>query len=382
MANMSRRFFVGVAGTAALAAMGAGSLAGCAGASDAASPSQGNAGATEQAESTFKNEGKSQHLVCAVTGKLIKIAPSIIAQKLNYFEEEGCDVEFQQIALADAMASMSISRLDIDLFGVVPACTYVSQGSGVYVFGGTILDGSEMLAASSFDKKLDSAESFRGLSVACQREETGQMYLKSYLKEKGLELGKDVEFVYVDNPTSALEGLRSGQNDLFITNNAMGYSLAGNGIKVAGVVCDLTGDYPCCRQNCSTEAYEKKYLSLVDFEIALLRGYDYYKNNKDTVIPMLAEYSSQEVDYVEAAMYGTPEYRNVMNLAPDPYRNAVIDFYGALKNIGEIDADTPYTIDEYVVPDIYKKALDTLAEREPDNKTYKELLADYDTNNL
>ena len=76
---------------------------------------------------------------------------------------------------------------------------------------------------------------------------------KRQLQDNGLELGKDVEFEYVDNPTTALEGLRSGQCDLFIANNAMGYtySTSMDDIKVAGAPADVTGDYPCCRQNLS-----------------------------------------------------------------------------------------------------------------------------------
>lgn len=381
--KMSRRKFLGVAGTTAVAAaLAMGSLSGCnANSATSANNTTPVPGAGNE-ETAFKSEGKGQPLVCGVTGKLIKIAPAIIADKLGYFQEEGCNVEFQTIALADAMASMSVNRLDIDLFGVVPACTYVSQGTGIYIFGGTILNGSEILSHISFNKPLRTAEDFRALNIACSREETGQMFLKSHLQKNGLELDKDVEFVYVDNSTTAMEGLRSGFHDLWITNNAMGFSLGIDDLKVAGTVVDVTGNYPCCRQNCSADAYHTKYLSLVDFEVALLRGYDYYLNNKDTVIPMLCEYSSQEADYVEAAMYGTATYRNVMNVSPDPYCNAVKKFYDALKEIGEIDPETPYTIDEYVVPDIYRQALDIMLEREPNNETYKRLDQNFAANNL
>ncbi|SHN57963.1 ABC transporter substrate-binding protein [Desulfitobacterium chlororespirans] len=375
--NMSRRRFLGVVGTASVAAAFAmGSLSGCN--ANNTTPVLGP-GAEAPA---FKSEGKGQRLVCGVTGKLIKIAPAIIADKLGYFQEEGCNVEFQTIALADAMASMSVNRLDIDLFGVVPACTYISQGTGIYIFGGTILNGSEILSHTSFNRPLKTADDFRDLNIACSREETGQMFLKNHLQKNGLELNKDVEFVYVDNSTTAMEGLRSGQHDLWITNNAMGFSLGIDDLKVAGTVVDVTGNYPCCRQNCSVDAYNTKYLSLVDFEVALLRGYDYYLNNKDAVIPMLCEYSSQEADYVEAAMYGTATYRNVMNLSPDPYCNAVKEFYDALQELGEIDPETPYSIDEYAVSDIYRQALDIMLEREPNNETYKTLDQNFAAHNL
>lgn len=338
----------------------------------------GCGGSGQDSNNDFMEKGDGEHLVCAVTGKLIKIAPAILADQLGYFEEEGCDVEFQTVALADAMASMSVNKLDIDLFGIVPACSYVSQGVPIYVFGGTILDGSEFISTTSFNRDLKTAEDFRGLKIACQREESGQIYLKAYLQDNGLELGKDVEFEYVDNPTTALEGLRSGQCDLFIANNAMGYtySTSMDDIKVAGAPADVTGDYPCCRQNCSDDAYHNKFQSLVDFEVALIRGYDYYLNNKEDVIKRMVDYSAQTPEYVEAALYGTDSYRNMMDLTPDPHTNEIVDYYKAMLSIGEIEGDEN-AMDQYATSEVYKRALDRLVSQYPDNQTYQKLAADF-----
>ncbi len=376
MSDLTRRNFVKVAGATTMTALAAGALAGCS--SNGSSEKKDGASSGASSEPEFMSKGKGEHLVCAVTGKLIKIAPAILANQLGYFEEEGCDVEFQTVALADAMASMSVNKLDIDLFGIVPACSYVSQGTEVYVFGGTILNGSEIISTKNFTKELKKAEDFKGLNVACSREESGQIYLKNFLQESGLKLGEDVVFEYVDNATTALEGLRSGQNDLFITNNAMGYtySTSMDDIKVAAIPADITGDYPCCRQNCSEDAYHNKFLSLVDFETALIRGYDYYLNNKEDVIKRLVDYSAQSADYVEAAMYGTSTYRNIMDLSPDPHTNEVVKFYKAMQNIGEIEK-SDYDMSEYATSAVYKKALDALCEREPDNATYKKLAEDF-----
>ena len=377
MQDLTRRNFMKVAGATMVAAMAAGALSGC---SSNGSSSDGEDAAADSTskEEEFMSKGKGEHLVCAVTGKLIKIAPAILADQLGYFTEEGCDVEFQTVALADAMASMSVNKLDIDLFGIVPACSYVSQGVEVFVFGGTILNGSEIISSTSFTKDLKKADDFKGLNIACSREESGQIFLKNYLQENGLELGRDVVFEYVDNATTALEGLRSGQNDLFITNNAMGYtySTSMDDIKVAAVPADITGSYPCCRQNCSEDAYHNKFLSLVDFEIALIRGYDYYLNNKEDVIARLVDYSAQDAAYVEAAMYGTSDYRNVMDLTPGPHTDEVVKFYEAMQSIGEI-AKGGYDMRDYATSAVYKKALDALVEREPDNATYKKLAEDF-----
>ena len=84
---------------------------------------------------------------------------------------------------------------------------------------------------------------------------------------------------------------------------------------------------------------------------------------------------------MRAAMYGTDDYDNVMDPSPDPNKNAVLKFYDTLKNIGEIDKATVYSMDDYVVTSIYRTALDTLLEREPDEQLWKDLDQAYAKNN-
>ena len=48
----------------------------------------GCSGSGQDGNNDFMEKGDGEHLVCAVTGKLIKIAPAILADQLGYFEEE------------------------------------------------------------------------------------------------------------------------------------------------------------------------------------------------------------------------------------------------------------------------------------------------------
>ena len=232
--NITRRGFCALSGVAAASALGLG-LAGCGGqAPQAETKAEGPA---DEAPQDYLTQGKGEHLVCGVTGKLIKIAPAIVADKLGYFDEEGCDVEFQQIALNDAMTALTSNQLDMDLFGVVPACTYVSQGAKAYIFGGTILNGSEICALDSFDRELKAAEDFKGLRIGVNRPETGQMVFKEWLQEEGLDIdGGDVTFTYFDNDQGGFEAVKKGEFDLYIANNAQGFVQRGNGIKVVATV--------------------------------------------------------------------------------------------------------------------------------------------------
>lgn len=378
MSKITRRSFIKAAGaTAAMAAM-ATPLAACSSSDEKAVDETETASADD-----FKSQGKGEHLVVGRRGKLFKIAPSVIAEKLGYFEEEGCDVEFQQVELAEGFASLSTGNLDAMLMGVVQTCEYIAKGSPMYMFGGTVLNGTEILAKEDFIRApFEGPEDFKGYNIAYHRPETGQIAFRAWLKDAGLDIdGGDVTFTPLDNEQAMVEAVLKGEVDMCLCNNAFGYVNRDRGIQVIGAVPDFTGDYPCCRQNASENAYKNKFQSLVDFEIGILRGYKVFKTDPDQAIPMMAEYSEQSEDYVKAALYGTEDYRAVMELLPDPCTKAVVNFYDSLISIGEIDGSSAPEVDEYAVADIYRTALDTLMEREPKESFWQDLDALYKENN-
>ena len=65
-----------------------------------------------------------------------------------------------------------------------------------------------------------------------------------------------------------------------------------------------------------------------------------------------------------------------MDLSPDPHTKEIVKYYRAMQNIGEIEK-SDYDMAEYATSAVYKRALDTLVEREPENETYKKLAADF-----
>ena len=68
MKNFSRRGFLKTAAASAAVVAAAGTLAGCGG-------NPGSNSSEETKEEAFMSEGKGQHLVCAVTGKLLSFLP-------------------------------------------------------------------------------------------------------------------------------------------------------------------------------------------------------------------------------------------------------------------------------------------------------------------
>ena len=349
-------------------------------------PEQATEETTDQSEETTD---VVKTLKVGMMGTGIKPVGVIVAEAKGYFDEEGVNVEFEKVSsMNDAYMAVSTGDLDVYLFSSTAAATFISQGTTTLrVFGGTAAEGSEIMAAPGSGITLDSDEALLGKTIACQMPETGQMVLKNYLIEKGYTIGgpdedADVTFVYVEDGNTAVEGVVKGEYDLCITNQCLGYYAEKLGVELIGSVKDYVETYPCCRQTCNQTTYEENKDALVKFEIAAMRGHEFYLNNKEETLDILEAYAEQDRDFLQAQVYGTDDYTPVMRLSLDPDKDACIKFYEAMGNIGQIDNSLDIDWSQYVVTDVYEEALNTMIEREPDNQLwtdYKAYFEEHDT---
>ncbi|MBQ0058435.1 MAG: ABC transporter substrate-binding protein [Lachnospiraceae bacterium] len=341
-----------------------------------------------ETESAEVESAEPDTLKVGLMGTSVKPVGVLVADALGYFTEEGVNIEFEKVSsMNDAYLAVADGDLDVYLFSSTAAATFISQGTTTLrVFGGTAAEGSEIMAKPDCEITLESAESLRGLRIACQMPETGQMVLKNYLIEQGMTYGgededADVTFIYVDDGNTAIQGVVNGEFDLCITNSCLGYYADKFGVKVIGGVKDLVETYPCCRQTCNQTTYEEHFDALVKFETAAIRGYEYYLNNEEETLDILEAYSGEDRDFLRGQVYGTDNYTPMMRLSLDPDQNACVDFYEAMGNIGGIDNSLDIDWASYVVTDVYGTALDILEERVPDNALYAELRSYFEENN-
>lgn len=347
-------------------------------------------GCSSQKESNDVKEEQKETVTLKVglLGTSIKPVGVLVADAKGYFEEEGIQVEFEKVSsMNDAYQAVSTGDLDVYLFSSTAAATFITQGTTTLrVFGGTAGEGSEIMAAKERNLSINSVEDLKGLTIACQMPETGQMVLKNYLLENDYTIGEvgenaDVTFVYVNDAQAAIEGCKKGEYDLCITNSCLGYYADDYGVDVVATVADFVETYPCCRQTCNQSTYETKKDALIAFEIAALRGYDFCMNNEEETLDILEEYSGEDREFLKAQIYGTDDYTPIMRLALDPDKNACVDFYEALANIGEIEETVDVNWNEYVVTDVYEEALTEMANREADNALWKEMLNYFESHN-
>ena len=366
-------------------------LGGCApaaGVSDALSGAASQSSLAPGGAENLEPAAPAATLDVGLLGTSVKPVGVLVAEANGYFEEEGVQINFHQVSsMNDAYLAVSTGDLDVYLFSSTAAATFITQGTATLrVFGGTAGEGSEIMAAKGSGITLAGPEDLVGLTIACQMPETGQMVLKNHLLEQGYTIGApgegaDVAFVYVNDSSTAIEGCVKGEYDLCITNASLGYYAEDYGVDVVAAVKDFVPTYPCCRQTCNLTTYEEEFDALVRFETATLRGYEFYRNNRDATLDILEDHSGEDRDFLQAQVYGADGYTPVMRLSLDPDRDACIDFYEGMASIGEISDTVEVNWEDYVVTDVYATALASLAQREPDNPLWAEMEAYFSAHN-
>lgn len=335
------------------------------------------------AVTTIELSDSTEELKVARVGVDIKIAPIIVASELGYYEEEGLDMSFEQVAdLATGLTSVSVGDIDVLPFGCIPSCSFISQGTDVVIFAGTIAEGSECITLAKNVDKYNEAKDFIGAKIGCFRMETGHMVMKGWLREQGVDVENDVEWIYLDSAASEVEAVSKGEVDMCFVNSGYGYVATQNKeVAVAFQVGDYKENFPCCRMTTNRADITDKASALVKFTIANLRAYEVIQNDKETAIECLADYSGQPIEYVENVIYGTDTYDPAMIIDLDPSTNAVADFYETMKLNGDIDDNTEYDINDYMDTSIYENALLIMMERDADNALWSDLYTSFKKKN-
>lgn len=383
--SLTRRSFVKVAGaTAALVGMSA--LAGCAGGGEQGNTDSADSG-NEASEAKYDNtvSGEVENLNVVLLGKDSKIAAIICALKSGYYEQEKLNINTQTVSggFPEAMPALSNGTADVLPFGAIPTCTYVGQGDDLVIFGGTVANGSECVTLVENKDKYKTPEDFRGKRIGCFRMETGHMVTKSWLRENGIEDGKDVEFVLLESSAAEVAAVENGELDMCFVNSGYGYvATQGGKCAVAFRPNELVGrEFPCCRQSTNRTAFEEKRSALIKFEIANLRALYDIENDHAGTIAKIVEYSGQPEEYIENITYGKGDYVAAMKFEMDPYTDDVKAFYGNMVDNGDIEDTDKDLIDAHLDATIYKAALDALIERGENKAFYEDLLKVYEKRN-
>lgn len=309
-------------------------------------------------------------------GTSIKAAMVVLANEMGYYKEEGLNVTLEPISnLNDGVTAIMAGKLDVLPFGVIPTCTFVSQGAALTVFGGTIAEGSACVALPERAEAFSDLSGFAGKTIACVRPETGHMMMKAAIREAGIDLNT-VEFVELDGFQSVVEAVLKGSADVGFVNSGFEENARMQGLAVPFLVGEYAPDAVCCRQTASKSAVAANREAYVRFQVANLRAVKLMLDDPDTTIAALSAFSGQEEDYVRYCIYESP-----MKISMDPAVDRVLEFYQIMKDNGDIPQDTPYDMADAVDSTIYQDALNEMMARYPDYEPFQALMAEFERNN-
>jgi NitT/TauT family transport system substrate-binding protein len=301
----------------------------------------------------------------------IRTAVVLLANHLGYYEEEGVNVEFKEVANAPAaLTSISLAKGELDIWGtgIVPDLNFIANGSDLVIFEGTAAEGGAIVAKPENVEKYKTinSENYNAIRIATVRADTAWVVSRAYLEKQGIDVNS-IDVMEVDTQINVAEAVNKGEAVLgFLpVEFARKYS---DKVDVVYEVGELEPLYVCCRQVTARTTLEQKHDELVRFTKANLRALKYYNDpaNRDAIVSYLAEYSSQTKEYVYNYLF---ENRTIMTLNPN--RNGVIEYYNSLVNAGYFKGDIK--IEDHIDTAIYEEALSQIKKQYPKEDFYKTL---------
>ncbi|MGN0261737.1 MAG: ABC transporter substrate-binding protein [Eggerthellaceae bacterium] len=344
------------------------SLAGCSTAPSDSTDPETNEAATEEAAASYTiNLG---HLNS--TAHVL----AFVAEEEGFFDEEGVDATLTQFSSgSELVAGLESENLDVALIGSVPTLVNQSSGHDISIFGGAMSNGHGVVIDSKYTEGLDDWDVtiLKGKNVAVPRNTIQELELYEALSEAGLTYGEgedfDVQLTLFESQKDAYNALSNETIDAVTTYSPYASIAVASGYSVVYNCADIERfqNQPCCRQVALTSALEAEPEKFEAFERAMIKAYDFYKNNQAETIQDVQKYIDIPEDQIEYELY-TEGY---CDSNPDPDFDATEALKTDALGFGYIEND--FDLSEKYNLDVYSNALDSLIESDPDNTVYQDL---------
>ncbi len=355
-------------------------LAGCNNASTDDTSSKSDTKASSSAASGDSTEKAALEKTSFNLGYLNSTAHLLgfVAKEEGFFEEEGLDVTLTLFSSAAELSTgLESDKLDVAFIGSVPSLTFQSQGHDLTIFGGEMTNGHGYVIKPEFVEGLSDwdVSILKGRNVASVKNSVQDAELQILLKDKGIEIGEGedkVNIVYFDSQKDAYNALQNDTIDAASAYSPYTSLAESQGYKIVYRCSEeeLLKNQPCCRQVAVTESLSKYPNSYKAFERALIKAYKFTQENKEQTVKDVKKYIDIDEELINTEIYG-----GYGTSVPDPDKQGTV----ALKDsIVELGYTEDYDIDKLFNTDIYKDALASLIEENPDDKVYEELQKHFD----
>ena len=305
---------------------------------------------------------------------------SIIAAEANFDEEFGLNFIIEPIDNAsNAIAAVESGKVDMSGWSSAAPLAYIASGNDNLLIIGGIMSNYETFITRPENRDLWSgkltADFLKGKKIGVNRTNSGDIALRGYFAENGIDLGT-ITYVELDSPATVIEAVKNGSVDSGIVNGSFFTAAEKQGLVNVRFVRDILGeDFICCRQVVHKDNLAKDPEKWVNVEKALIRAYQFYKNpaNQQKVVEYAKTFFLTESPVVQFLLF---EYGD-LNVEPDPQIKGIEKYYEGMKRCGYIEAGNQVKIADFVDGSAYKKALTELVAASPNDVYLKELSAFY-----
>ena len=316
-------------------------------------------------------------------------AKFFVAKEEGFFKDEGLDVQLIEFTnSADGLAALRANKLDLGAFGTTAPLVHIAKGADISIIGGVMGEDAAIIARPEDAGAIHSVADLKGKKVATVRLATGDAVFRGALNAAGINWKTDLQIFELKSPTAVLEAVKSGQvyagviwgpYDLRAEEQVLYPVLERNaetrevalaaleehhvaelGLKVVIRSCTLQPGHPCCRLTVHTKDAQARREVWVHFVRAELRAEKFTYENHQKTIDDIAKYLKLDRGLIEHAYYS-----GHLDQASDPNLAGVQLFWDTMLKSGFIESKE--NISTHVRLDIYKQALDELAQQNPND---------------
>jgi NitT/TauT family transport system substrate-binding protein len=299
-------------------------------------------------------------------------AKFFVAKERGLFAEEGLDVELAIFTSgADGIAAFRAEKLDAGAFGTATPLAHISRGEDALIIAGIMGQDSMYITTPEKAAAITSVKDLKGKKIAVVRLASGDVVLRWALRQNGIDLSRDVEFIELKNPTAVIEAVKKGQADAGAIWGPYDQGAGEKGFAVVLNSADLLPGHPCCRLIVRTSELNSRGDTWVRLLRALLKA-DLYSQSPDAAqrentVNDIAKYVKLDKELIRNAYYGAR-----LDQTTDPNADGLQKIWDVMNFIKVIDS--PDDIQNFVEPGPFRTALESLIKESPEEPFWQSAL--------
>ena len=260
-------------------------------------------------------------------------------------------------------------------FGTTAPLMHIAQGADLRIIGGIMGEDASIITKPELASVIKSVADLKGKKVATVRLATGDAVFRGALEAAGLSWKKDLEIFELKSPPAVIEAVKSGEVDAGVIWGPHDLNAEKSGLVNVIHSRSLSPGHPCCRITLSRDTLQKDTDLWTRFLRAILKAEEFTKDHHEETVDIILKYVKLDHDTIRKACY-----EGYLDLSSDPNKTGVKNFWHTMQSSEFVSSQQD--ISPFIVTDLYKNALESLAAENPKDAFWIDLQKLYSERNL